>query len=229
MIEVATSLGEDGRGRSWNNAGKVKPAAAEVIELGDLKLPAPYRPKDALEYAEEAFARPEPFEQRLAAASRRAKLSTQNVMLILGGARSKPVQRFFIYRYDFRNADFWNVMMEHWLMAVDTNRTSEALGTWADKNNVRLPGPGFVMVILDPDGKILAQSTSDILSTDGELDRRLVMDFARKYAPAKPDGKKLFDEALAKAKAEGKKVLFDESGPYCGPCYQFSEYLEANK
>src|SRR5204863_7996528 len=35
--------------------------------------------------------------------------------------------------------------------------------------------------------------------------------------------------ALARGKAEGKKVLFDESGPYCGPCYQFSEYLEANK
>ena len=51
----------------------------------------------------------------------------------------------------------------------------------------------------------------------------------RKYAPGKPDGQKLFDEALAKAKTEGKKVLFDESGPYCGPCYQFSEYLEANK
>jgi thiol-disulfide isomerase/thioredoxin len=55
------------------------------------------------------------------------------------------------------------------------------------------------------------------------------MEFAKKYAPAKPDGRKLFDEALAKAKAEGKKVLLETSSPYCGPCYAFAEYLEANK
>jgi len=228
-INVATSFTDDGRPNGWNRAGMAKPAGVERIELGELKLPPPYRPKTSADYAAEAFAKPEPFDQRLAAALRRAKLSTQNVMLILGSAKAKPVMRFFIYRYDFRNTEFWNAMMEHWLIAVDTERASEALGAWAERNNVRLPGPGFVMVILDPDGKVMGQSTSDLLSTDGELDRRLVLEFAKKYSPAKPDGKKLFDEALARAKAEAKKVLFDESGPYCGPCYQFSEYLEANK
>jgi thiol-disulfide isomerase/thioredoxin len=120
-------------------------------------------------------------------------------------------------------------MLDHWLMAVDTEKAADDLGAWADRNKVRLPGPGFTMVILDAEGKVLGQSTSDELSTDGELNRRLVMEFAKKYAPTKPDGKKLFDEAMARAKAEGKKVLLDLSAPYCGPCYAFEEYLEANK
>jgi len=228
-INVATQFTEDGRPYSYSRAAKVKPAAAGRTELGDLKLPPAFRPKIGEDYAAEAFAKREPFVQRLAAAQRRAKLSTQNVMMILSDPRSKLALRFFQYRYDVRNAEFWNAMMDHWLVAVDTQNPSDAVGAWADANKVQMPGPGFVMAIVDPDGKLLGQSSSDELSTNGELDRRLVMEFARKYAPAKPDGQKLFDEALAKAKAEGKKVLFDESGPYCGPCYQFSEYLEANK
>ena len=66
-------------------------------------------------------------------------------------------------------------------------------------------------------------------SGGGKPDRAKLIAFAKSHAPALPDAQALLDDALVRAKREGKRILLDESGAYCGWCVKLADYFGANR
>jgi len=209
--------------------GKAKVDEPVTIELGDVILPDSPRQLTWKDYQATAFNEPGSLSERLAEAKITARLSYQNVMVLLGSPGSPACDRFFEYRYEQGRNQVWEAMCEHVLVAVNTEKAGPELRDWAGKTNVTLPATGMNIAILDMDGHLVAQATDGALSVDGKLDRAKLIDFATKYALLKPDAQKLLDDALGRARRENKNVLLDESGPYCPWCVKLSKYIEANQ
>ena len=53
--------------------------------------------------------------------------------------------------------------------------------------------------------------------------------FLNEHQPDLPDAQSMVEEALAKAKRENKRVLWQHSGAFCGPCILLSRYLDKHR
>ena len=113
-------------------------------------------------------------------------------------------------------------------MSIDLDTVGEEAKALAQRLNVAWPVKETTLVVLGEDGKPLAQVSGEELATDGKPDVKKLVAWAKQYPLPKPDAKKLLDDALAKAKAEGKRVLVDETAAYCGWCVKLGEYFESN-
>jgi protocatechuate 3,4-dioxygenase beta subunit len=228
-LGVVLSYGDDGRPNSWREVGKVRADRVERVAIGSVTLPAPYRPKTWKDYLAEAFAQKRLVSERLADAQEAAQLSYQHVLVILGAPARQPCEQLYeLWRRPDRR-DVWEALVEYVPLAVNVDAADAETRAWAASSKLAWPEQGMTLAALDTQGKLLAQATEADLGAGGRLDAARLIDFARRHAPHKPDARKLLDEALARAKREGKHVLLDESAAYCPPCLTLSKYLEANR
>ena len=228
-LSVVLGYGDEGRPNSWKPVGSVKAERVERVDVGNLVLPAPYKPKTYKDYVASAFAGKRPLAERLAEARETARLSHQRVLVILGSAERPACQELYKAWHDFDKSDVWNALLEYAPVSVNADNADAPSRAWAEGAKIEWPKQGLTLAVLDADGRVVAQTREAALYSGSTFDRQKLISFAAAHAPAKPDAQKLLDEALAKAKREGKHVLLDESSPYCPPCVSLSKYLEANK
>lgn len=135
----------------------------------------------------------------------------------------------FEFRYSLDNDEAATALASYTLVALNIEPAAPDVIAWSEKLNLAMPSVGMNLAIFDSSGKLAAQSTDAELSTNGKLDEKKLIAFLNRYAPAYPDAQKLYDAALAQARQQDKRVLFDESSAGCGWCVKLGEYFEANQ
>jgi hypothetical protein len=113
------------------------------------------------------------------------------------------------------------------LLVIDAN--AEGVQSWADRHGIPWSNAEMRLAVMAPDGAFVADSSERELSKDGTLDAPRLVAFLKKNAPVLPDARKLLDDALAQAKRDGKRVLVEESGAYCGWCVKLAQYLDEHR
>ena len=227
-INPVRSYNPDGQPMGWFTVRKLKADRPERMDLGDLTLPNPPKPKTAADYTAEAFHPIATFDQRLERARHVAKVCYQRILVLLAPAKDRMAETFFDYRFEIEHPEGWRALANYMLLTLDTNTADAAAHKWAQVAGIDWPTAGMTLAVLDPDGHLITQTSASALSVEGTLNRKLLIDFADRYAPALPDAQKLLDDAFARAAREHKNVMLDESSPYCGWCVKLTDYLDAN-
>jgi len=228
-LSVLIESNAEGQFYGYRPVGTAGSAGAGLFDAGDFTLPNTPLRKTAKDYAAEAFVPTQTLEQRLKHARHVAQVSCQNILVLLGPADGPASVQFFEYRQDLDHPEAWNALMEYVLLALNTSSPDARVQAWAQKTGIAPPTSGLTFAVLGPDGGLVCQTSEQALWADGRLDRQKLIDFARQYAPAKPDARKLLDDGLAQAAREGKHVLLEQGGPYCVWCVKLADYVAANR
>jgi len=226
VLEAVTETDGQGQPRSWHNVGKVTAASAARVEIGDLRLPLPYREPTMAERVAKAFADPASLDERLARKLRDARLGYQRVLLIFGDAKSPLVEQLYELEYD---AEMDGAFYDYLLLPVDGTGSgqAEAARRLATEHSLTWPQPDdATLAILDESGALVAQKTCSGLTIDGAIDQQGLIAFLRDNRRELPDAEELLADAIARAKAEDKRVLVQVSGPRCGWCVVLSRFLD---
>jgi hypothetical protein len=223
--------GADGEPKMWREVTRVTVDAAKSVELGDVKYVPPPVPKRWDEYAAEAFQRKDPLAERLEKARRAARFCYQRPLVVFGGPERPTAKLLGKLRYDHEDADeaASAALTEFVMLAVDVEVAGGGAKALAERLTVAWPVRETTLVVLGEDGEPLARVGGEELAKDGKPDAAKFATWARRHALPKPDAKRLLDDALAAAKADGRRVLVDQTSAYCGWCVRLGEYLEANQ
>jgi hypothetical protein len=221
----------EGNPKGWRQVTQVKLDAPKQVELGDVKYVPPPVPKRWDEYAADAFKVKDPLNERLEKTRRIGRFCYQRPMVVFGGPGRPTAKMLGKVRYDYEdrsNEEAEKALMEFVTMSIDLDATGNDAKALAERLKVSWPVKETALVVLGEDGSPLAQVSGEELSSGGKPDVAKFTAWAKQYALPKPDAKKLLEDALAKAKAENKRVLVDETSAYCGWCVKLGEYLESN-
>jgi hypothetical protein len=90
-----------------------------------------------------------------------------------------------------------------------------------------LAGGKPVLAMLNSDGSLPEMLTLE--AKEKKLESRLIGGWMAKHRLPTRDAQKMLDEALAKAKAEDKKVFFILSASWCGPFRMLARFLAPHK
>lgn len=226
-LSVTIEKDTEGRGRSWRTVEKVLLDRAEMVDLGAVKLPKPYRPPTLEERTAAAFAVQGTPQQRYRRALERGKLLKQRLLVVFGDPADKMVRAFFDARYN--DGQIGAVRDDYLFMAIPTDaKQGEAAAKLATKLGESLAGEhgGLLLVILDEAGKKLAMADRASLSTDGAFSRPKLLELLQEHRITPLDGNQLLAAALAQAKRENKRVIAQETATWCGPCQMLSQFLK---
>ena len=214
-------------------------------DLGDLRIdpepPKPYVPPTPAEQTSKAFAGPKSATptDRLEKLLTEARCEYTRPLLLFGQPKDPAcieLFRLFSERSDDsddpeeddkakRSAPTprdlrWEFELTGFDSALpDVRKLAEALGVEVGKD--RAP----VLAVLDADGK-LAATRSFVLGPKRKLDEDALASFLAKHKFPQRDAEKMLAGALAKAKAEDKRVFFITSASWCGPCRLLGRFLE---
>ena len=232
-LSVLVDMGADGRPRSWQTVSSVTAVKAELMKLGDVKLPPPYRePTLAERIAKSMPTEPGP-EERLKRKLRDAKLGDQRLLVLAMEQESAPSREFFSLYYGENPAKPDTAFLEAFghftLLAIDTSTGDRRNAARPLLERLKAPAPATgsaTFAILGPSGEVIAIKPSDELSADGKLSREKLVDFLLKHVPPIPDAEQRLAGALAEARRTSRRVLVQHSGPYCAPCVALSRFLD---
>jgi hypothetical protein len=101
-LSVVTKFGAHGEPMQWRPVATKTAPTAEDVDLGDVTLPAEreYKPKTPGDYATESFGKPGTITGRLKNAQEIARLSYQQVLVVLGSPDRPAAKKFFEFRHD---------------------------------------------------------------------------------------------------------------------------------
>jgi hypothetical protein len=101
----------------------------------------------------------------------------------------------------------------------------------AKELGVVLPADDDPLVVAEgSDGKVLGVlKAGDLVTKDDGINQDVLLAFINRHAPPPLDGRKLFDDALAQAKRENKRILIQETAVWCGPCHRLATFLDNNR
>jgi hypothetical protein len=219
----------DGHPRSWRHVGKVTPSGSDDAELGDLRLPKPYRPETIEQKVAKAFADPKAVERRVKSRLNDTRHSYQRVLLVIGDPVSPLVQRVYELEYD-KALD--GAAFNYLLVPVNTADAEQKASVNKYLTLIRIEPPAGgegKLAVLDEEGLPIGQTPLSKLLADQTIDPTKLAGFLNALAPDMPDAETLMADALAQAKREGKRVFVQVSGPRCGWCYVLSRYLDAHQ
>lgn len=106
---------------------------------------------------------------------------------------------------------------------ADAKELAAGLGV-APAGDSRVP----TLAVLSDDGK-LAETYPLRLGADKKLDAGPLGAFLLRHKPPTRDAEAMLAEALAKAKAENKRVFLIMSASWCGPCRLLARFLSEHK
>jgi hypothetical protein len=225
-LNVVTERGEEGRPRSWRTVGQVTATRAETIDLGELRLRAPYRPPTIEERIARAFANQHELPERLPRTLADAKLALQQVLLVAADPESTAAQQFFQARYDYAdgNKGLQDALANYMIVSVAADQ-SDLL---KDRGIEAPDKDGATFAVLNSEGAVAVQAEFAALSRDGELDRARLAEFLNTRRVPLPDAAKELSDAVTKALRQDKRVLVQVSGPGCIPCIYLARHLDAH-
>ena len=226
-FNVVTERDNDGAPRGWRDVGEAKATKAETVELGELRLPKPYRPPTIEDYITRAFKDQDSLSARTAQKLSDAKLAHQQVLVVVADPKSAAIRQFFEARYDSAkpNRELRRALANYMILAIDAKQTAflQDLGVAAPEKD------GAKLAVLAPDRRVVAEVKFEDLADDGNLDRVRLTEFLNTRRVPLPDADKELASALATAVREDKRVLVQVSGPGCAPCVLLSRYLDSQK
>jgi hypothetical protein len=219
----------EGRPRSWRQVGKLTPTGSDVAELGELRLPKPYRPETIEQRVAKAFADPKAVERRVKSRLNDTRHSYQRVLLVIGDPTSPLVQRIYELEYD-KALD--GAAYNYLFVPVNTADAAqnEPVEKYLAEINVELPAAhDGKLAVLDEEGVAIGQAPLSKFLDGQTIDPVKLAGFLDALAPEMPDAEALMADAFARAKRENKRVFVQVSGPRCGWCYVLSRYLDAHQ
>jgi thiol:disulfide interchange protein len=166
--------------------------------------------------------------QLISAAAARAKKENRRVLIQWGGnwcvwchrlhdlcASDAGLSKELLYEYDIVYVDS---------LKGDKNvELAASYGADLKKNGVPF------LTVLDGDGKVIANQETGALEKeiDGKKghDPKLVMEFLKKHQVEYLKAGDLFDRAMARAKAEDKRLFLHFGAPWCHCCKQLDAWL----
>ncbi|MGV3485046.1 MAG: thioredoxin family protein [Planctomycetaceae bacterium] len=206
----------------------------QKVDLGSMHIPAPrkpYVPPTLTERIAAAMNVAGSPLMRLERAISRCKLNNQKLLIVLGDPDDPRLRRFMEWRYG--DEDFAKVRDDFRIMALSTKSAAEESGVkelldkWnADAGEDALK---FSLVLVDQDGDLVAHRAAGDLTEEDELSKDAVIQWLSSHREKPIDARKLFEDALARAKKENKRVLIQETATWCGPCHLLSDYLHAHR
>jgi len=230
--EYILHLDEDEHGR-YPTLITTKFPSGEMTDLGDLEPPPPYQPyvpptlEQRISQAFEVAGTPL---ERHAKALELVDLVKQHLLVVFGTPADPRIHRLMEIR--FEDADYRPLSDEYRLMAIPTDEAHrDAAAELASLLGESIEGARgeFLLVLLDHAGQKVATAGDTELCVDAALSKDRLLEWLRSRMPTPPSARVLFDEALARAKQEDKRVLVQETATWCGPCHMLSRFLDGNR
>lgn len=161
--------------------------------------------------------------ERIASVNFDANALYTPTLIILEGpeaATRKYVEEFVL------GSDSNTIVYEYSPFRFGTHRlANQELADWIKEQLWNIPKPGEIsLIILNAQGKLREQAIFPV-SGDTAAQEELLT-FLKKHALPKRNALTGLDEALAKAKKEGKNVIVKHSGTRCYPCILLSRWLD---
>ena len=219
-------------GRSWSQVATVTPDKAGEIDLGTVVV-EPRRdekPPTLAERIAQAFVHKQTPVERLAAALPDARLARQRILMLVAGPEVEATTRFMTLRLEnkavrsaFDNFRFIAVSSAHGF-SDDAKLLVEKF-----QRDLQEGRSTFFVIVADADGNLVDTAETGDLMQDGEISQEKLLGFLKKHAPTPLNALTLYDEALAQAKRENKRVIFQETATWCGPCWMLSRFLDKHR
>lgn len=198
-------------------------AALAIAPLATREDPKPQAEKGAPVYDEKADAKAE-----IAAAIARAKRENRRVLVQWGANWCGWCRRLHeLFRGDKDLAK--ELLYEYEIVRVDVGRWDKnldlAAGYGASLKESGIP----YLTLLDGEGKVLAnQDTGSFESKDEAKpghDAKKVLEFLKGHQAPYLKAQDLYDAALARAKAENRRVFLHFGAPWCGWCHRLESWM----
>lgn len=160
----------------------------------------------------------------IAAALVKAKKTNKRVLLMFGAnwcgwchklhgvfESNREIGKTLLYEYERVNIDIGK---------MDKNMDLvRKYGARADKEGVPY------LTVLDADGKAIANQETGALEEGDHHDPAKVQEFLKKWTAEPENAKSLFNQAIAQAAKEDKKVFLSFGAPWCGWCHRLEDFL----
>jgi protocatechuate 3,4-dioxygenase beta subunit len=166
---------------------------------------------------------PERYEKAL----RKIKVYNQKLLIIVGHQGNEALLQWVRIRYG--ENDYRKVSPDFATMVLRRDQKSKEVDALLERLDRQIPdGDGLTFVVVGQDGKVVEVAGPTELFEEGELSVSKVTEFLRRHRVEHPSAEQQYRAALAKAKAENKRIFIQETATWCGPCHMLTDFLLAN-
>jgi hypothetical protein len=219
-------------GNSYSRITAILPKEPGDHDLGELIAapPEPYHPPTFEQRIEQAFERPISAVERNREAKDFARLAEAHVLITFANPQAPLTKKLYKLYFD---GDLSSAVNDDYrTVAIPTaGPKRESAAALAKELGVELPNDDVPLNVAESvDGKVLGVlSGSNLVTKEKEIAEAALLAFVKEHALPRLDGRKLFDDALAQAKRENKRLLIDETAVWCGPCHMLAAFLDKNR
>jgi hypothetical protein len=200
--------------------------------LRDVEVAPTYRQPTLDERIAAAFKSPQSIQERLETKLRDAELGYQRVLALVTAPDSVACRQFYSLIYDSNQRDALRALSDYLLLPVGGGSNDQTDPIREIASLLALPPPephGLLLIVLDEQGQVAAQTTDAQLGSNGTIDRTKLTAFLQEHALVPPDAEQILANGLAEAAREQKRVLVQQSGAFCGPCILLSRFLDQHQ
>ena len=163
-----------------------------------------------------------------------ADLGMLRVLMILGDPDARETEPLFKALYfDFAgNLDLRTILKQYRLLALpttgdqatDVGDLTGELGITIDRDQ---SSPR--LLVLDTHDGLVADVPATGFESEGIVDGQKLLDFLKRHRLPPRDARQLLDDALARAKAENKRVFVQQTAYWCTPCWALSRFFHEHR
>ena len=213
-----------GGGRSRRLAS-VEPTSAQMPEI-ELRMPKP--DPTLAERTAQYFGTRDDFAKLVENAQKFAGPQALRVLLVVGDPKSEVARGYVKLREDHSaDVSLFELLDDYEQLAVSTDDRSSMdvlKGKYGLDAEQLKP---LSLVVLAGDNGVLASKKLPLEAfTDRKALNEELREFTKAHALPRPDAKELLAAAFNRARQEGKQVLLEESGTYCGWCRILSRFFD---
>lgn len=218
---------------SWQTITSFTPEEPGAHDIGTIPLQPDPLPAAELTLAKRidlAFHKPLAARERLRAVLADIKLSHQHGLVTLADPAAELTAS--LYKAYFEHAQVRQTLYDFRTLAIPTvgERAAEAAELATDLGLPPTTANSPRIAIVNAEGNVLAwTSVADLIAEGGIVSPDRLLAFLQPHAPARLDARQLLEDALARARAENKRVLVQQTATWCGPCWLLSRFLDQHR
>jgi hypothetical protein len=221
---------------AWHSISDVVPKDAQPIDLGECKLPAPYRPQTLEQQITQALESKKPLDVRLGSALDDARLFENRILIVAVSPKSVACRRIFaiLYGEDSHVGDEQarEALGNFTRISIDASapRYAAELTTFLARWNLTSPAPDdALLAVIDQQGRLVSATTAKELWPKRIRNGQALAAFLKQHEGPVPDAQIRLADALARAKREHKRVLVEQSASWCGWCHVLAKYFDRHR